>query len=57
MTEQIMVKLVWLDGRVELVDLLICVNSYLKKTDKGFVYILRYNGFEFEWHNHVWKQV
>lgn len=53
----IMEKLLWLDGHVSYIsDTEVFQKSYVEPKEDGYVEVLSYNGFEFEWHNDMWMQ-
>lgn len=52
-----MERILWLDGHTSSINAEEAYSkSHAEATDDGFVHVLLYNGFEFEWHNNIWMQ-
>lgn len=52
-----MEKLLWLDGHVSFIsEEEAFKESWVEPREDDWVEVLRHGGFEFEWHNNMWKQ-
>lgn len=53
----IMETILWSDGHTSLIsEEEVFQESYVELKEDGYVEVLQYNGFEFEWHNDMWMQ-
>lgn len=52
-----METILWLDGHTSSISEEEAYRkSHEELTIDGYVYVLRHNGFEFEWHDNMWMQ-
>lgn len=53
-----MERILWLDGHTSSIsEEEAFQESSLEQKEDDYVEVLRYGGFEFEWHNNMWVQV